>query len=82
MGSQSAQCIRTDGDQEVLHSMFDNDIHRLQYINSLPNIFNWLRIQLIDNQDNVHKKVMHWTGIQRQIKNTGKDAKWLIESDT
>jgi len=56
------------GDQEVLHSMFDNDINRLQYINSLPNVFNWLRIQLIDNQDNVHKKVMHWTGYKGKLK--------------
>jgi len=66
---------QTDGDQEVLHSMFDDDMHREKYINSLPNIFNWLRIQLIDNQDDPHKKIMHWTGrkgklvIQEKIKN-------------
>ncbi len=59
---------QTDGDQEVLHSMFNDDMHREKYINSLPNIFNWLRIQLIDNQDNVHKKVMHWTGYKGKLK--------------
>ena len=73
--AHKVQMYQTDGDQEVLHSMFNNDIHRLQYINSLPNIFNWLRIQLIDNQDTSRKKVMHWTGrkgkliIQEKIKN-------------
>jgi hypothetical protein len=73
--AHKVKMYQTDGDQEVLHSMFNDDIHRLQYINSLPNIFNWLRIQLIDNQDNVHKKVMHWTGrkgkaiIQEKIQN-------------
>ena len=66
--AHKVQMYQTDGDQEVLHSMFDNDINRLQYINSLPNIFNWLRIQLIDNQDNVHKKVMHWTGHKGKLK--------------
>ena len=53
---------QTLGDQEVLHSMFNDDIHRLQYINGLPNIYNWLRVQLVDNQDSEHKKIMHWTG--------------------
>jgi len=48
--------------------MFNDDIHRLQYINSLPNIFNWLRIQLIDNQDNPAKKIMHWTGRKGKLK--------------
>ena len=73
--AHKVKMYQTDGDQEVLHSMFNDDIHRLQYINSLPNIFNWLRIQLIDNHDNVHKKVMHWTGrkgkaiIQEKIQN-------------
>jgi hypothetical protein len=56
------------GDQEVLHSMFNDDIHRLQYINSLPNIFNWLRVQLVDNHDNIFKKVMHWTGRKGKLK--------------
>jgi len=55
--------------------MFDDDMHREKYINSLPNIFNWLRIQLIDNQDDPHKRIMHWTGrkgklvIQEKIRN-------------
>lgn len=50
------------GDQETLHAMLD-PLSQLTYINSLPNIYNWLRVQLEnDKQDNPAKLVMHWTG--------------------
>jgi len=57
------------GDQEVLHEMMDNDqLTRMIHIEDLPNVYNWLRLQLIDGSDNINKKVMHWTG------NKGKDV--------
>lgn len=50
------------GDQEVLHSMLD-PLSQLTYINPLPNEYNWLRIQIEnDNQDSSTKKILHWTG--------------------
>ena len=50
------------GDQEVLHSMLD-PLSQLTYINPLPNEYNWLRIQIEnDNQDSQNKKIVHWTG--------------------
>ena len=50
------------GDQEVLHSILD-PLLKLTHINDLPNIYNWLRLQLEnDKQDNPNKLVMHWTG--------------------
>ena len=50
------------GDQEVLHSMLD-PLNRQIYINELPNKWNWLRIQVEnDNEDSNDKKIMHWTG--------------------
>lgn len=50
------------GDQEVLHSML-GPITQVRYITELPNEFNWLRLQLEnDNQDSPRKKIMHWTG--------------------
>jgi len=58
------------GDQEVLHSMMLTPISRMTHINSVPNIYNWLRIQLLDGQDNPNKLAMHWTGAKgkEQIK--------------
>lgn len=51
------------GDQEVLHEMVSlTPLLRTRYITTLPNIYNWLRIQLLDGQDNPNKLVMHWTG--------------------
>lgn len=50
------------GDQEVLHNML-NPITRMIHINELPNIYNWLRLQIEnDNEDSPNKKIMHWTG--------------------
>jgi len=51
------------GDQEVLHAMLGNNaILREKYITTLPNKYNWLRIQLLDGQDSPNKLCMHWTG--------------------
>lgn len=50
------------GDQEVLHSIL-NPITKMTYINELPNIYNWLRLQVeADSEDSPNKKIMHWTG--------------------
>ena len=51
------------GDQDALHALAGQDpMHRMIYINDLPNIYNWLRIQLLDGQDSPKKLIMHWTG--------------------
>lgn len=51
------------GDQEVLHEMVRiNPMMRMMHISTLPNIYNWLRLQLLDGQDNPNKLCMHWTG--------------------
>ena len=53
----------TVGDQEVLHMMLrDDPLKKRIYIEDLPNIYNWLRIQLLDGHDSSKKKIMHWTG--------------------
>jgi hypothetical protein len=50
------------GDQEVLHSLL-NPITKMTYIAELPNIYNWLRLQVEhDGEDSPNKKIMHWTG--------------------
>lgn len=55
----------TVGDQEVLHMMLrDDPLKKRIYIEDLPNIYNWLRIQLLDGQDSSRKKIMHWTGFK------------------
>ena len=51
------------GDQEVLHEIVRiNPMMRLMHISDVPNIYNWLRLQLIDGQDSPNKLCMHWTG--------------------
>lgn len=51
------------GDQEVLHSMIRKDaLTRQTHIEDLPNIYNWLRLQLDQGSDSKDKKIMHWTG--------------------
>jgi hypothetical protein len=53
------------GDQEVLHAMLrDDPLKKRIYIEDLPNIYNWLRIQLLDGQDSSKKKIIHWTGFK------------------
>jgi len=55
------------GDQEVLHPMVGQGIGRLRYISEVPNIYNWLRIQILDGQDDPNKKCIHWTGQQGKL---------------
>ena len=51
------------GDQDALHALCtQNPIVRMSYIHDLPNVYNWLRIQLLDGQDDPNKLIMHWTG--------------------
>ena len=66
----------TVGDQETLHMMLGDDLGRRVYIKELPNEYNWLRVQLVnDKEDSTNKKIMHWTGekgniiIREKIKN-------------
>lgn len=59
------ECRRSPkiGDQEVLHEMVRiNPMMRLMHISTLPNIYNWLRLQILDGEDNPNKLCMHWTG--------------------
>tara|TARA_B100000965_G_C19331172_1_gene643081 strand:+ start:102 stop:755 length:654 start_codon:yes stop_codon:yes gene_type:complete len=56
------------GDQEVLYAKLDM-MQKLTYINPLPNEYNWLRLQLEnDNQDSWNKKIIHWTGHKGKLK--------------
>lgn len=51
------------GDQEVLHEMLRiSPLLRITHIDDLPNKYNWLRLQLLDNHDDPNKLCMHWTG--------------------
>lgn len=53
----------TVGDQETLHAMLEDDFTRSIFINPIPNEYNWLRVQLVnDMEDSTNKKIMHWTG--------------------
>ena len=56
------------GDQEVLYAKLDM-MQKLTYINPLPNEYNWLRLQLEnDNQDSWNKKIIHWAGHKGKLK--------------
>ena len=56
------------GDQEVLYERLDQ-LQKLTYINPLPNEYNWLRVQLEnDNQNSWDKKIIHWTGYKGKEK--------------
>ena len=59
-------CVRTThrGDQEVLHSLLKDPLSRLTHIESLPNRYNVLRLQHIDNTVPKNPLVYHWTGIK------------------
>ena len=62
MWAEQTKVTPNVGDQEVLHTML-NPITRLKYITELPNEYNWLRLQVEnDNEDSPKKKIMHWTG--------------------
>ena len=52
------------GDQETLHELLSfSPLMKLQHISDVPNIYNWLRVQIDnDGQDNSKKLAMHWTG--------------------
>lgn len=70
------------GDQEVLHEMVRvSPLMRMQHISDVPNIYNWLRVQLLDNEDHPNKLAMHWTGfkgkekIKKLIYNSNKNLK-------
>lgn len=58
--------INGRGDQEILHfNVLGNQINQLIYIEELPNIYNWLRLQLHNDHENSDKKlIVHWTGIK------------------
>ena len=61
------ECVRNPqvGDQEVLHELLrGTPMLKLMHISDLPNIYNWLRLQLIDGQDSSKKLCMHWTGLK------------------
>jgi len=50
------------GDQEVLTANL-NPTTAIKYINSLPNEYNWLRLQIEnDNEPATNARVVHWTG--------------------
>lgn len=50
------------GDQETLQKMLD-PLGRLTYIEPLPNEYNWLRLQIEnDDQPATNAKIIHWTG--------------------
>ena len=50
------------GDQEVLTANL-NPITAIKYINSLPNEYNWLRLQIEnDNEPATNARLVHWTG--------------------
>lgn len=50
------------GDQETLTEHL-NPITQMKYINPLPNEYNWLRLQIEnDNQPATNAKIIHWTG--------------------
>lgn len=52
------------GDQETLHyEVLKTPLDSRIYITELPNKYNWLRVQIEnDNHDSKDKLVMHWTG--------------------
>lgn len=61
--AKAVQLNPVQGDQEVLHMMLNDALKVLTYIEPLPNIYNWLRVQLEnDRDDDPRKKMMHWTG--------------------
>jgi GR25 family glycosyltransferase involved in LPS biosynthesis len=49
------------GDQEVMHELL-KDEENLKSITEIDMKYQWLRIQLLNGQDNNKKKIIHWTG--------------------
>lgn len=51
------------GDQEVLHALLRKDaLTRRVYVEDIPEIYNWLRLNDVDSRENLAKRIMHWTG--------------------
>ena len=51
------------GDQETLHWMMGNDpLRRLIHIDTLPQQYNTLRLDILDGTTPSNIKIMHWTG--------------------
>ena len=50
------------GDQEVLFQMILDDYSYNEMIVQMPIEYQWLRLQLLTNQDSPNKKIVHWTG--------------------
>jgi hypothetical protein len=49
------------GDQEVLHVLLSTGtLH--ESVVEMPMDYQWLRIQLARGEDNINKKIIHWTG--------------------
>ena len=49
------------GDQESMHTLLSTGtLH--ESVVELPMEYQWLRIQLVNGQDNPNKKIVHWTG--------------------
>lgn len=62
--SWKGACVRTKqrGDQEVLHTLLPDPLTRMSHITNLPNRYNVLRLQHIDNTLPRNPLVYHWTG--------------------
>ena len=64
LGMWQNWCLDTDqvGDQEVLTANL-NPITQMTYIHELPNEYNWLRLQIDnDNEPATNARIIHWTG--------------------
>lgn len=64
LGMWSDWCQNTNevGDQETLTANL-NPITQITYIHELPNEYNWLRLQIEnDNQPPTTARIIHWTG--------------------
>ena len=58
------------GDQEVLHIIMRSDpLTRHIHIIDLPNEYNWLRLQIVDDDGHIptNVKIIHWTGYKGKI---------------
>jgi len=64
LGMWQSWCNETNepGDQEVLTANL-NPITQMTYIHELPNEYNWLRLQIEnDNEPADNARIIHWTG--------------------
>lgn len=56
------------GDQQVLHHLVKNEMKRLIHITDLPQKYNTLRLDIVDNNVPDDILVMHWTGLKGKNK--------------